>query len=121
MPQIVIKKRVSFEFLGEEYKDAYVILKSIPTTEYKPMIARIEKQKSGLNKTDQVRGLIKERFISGEWPNEKTGELEPLEVDDLDGLDGEALSEAFAIISGQTVPKSLRQSASILSQVQDQE
>jgi hypothetical protein len=120
MTQIVIKKRVSFEFLGDEYKDAYIVLKSIPTTEYKPMIARIEKQKSGLSKTDEVRSLVKERFISGEWPDE-SGKLEPLSVDDLDGLDGEALSEAFAIISGQTIPKSLRQSVNILNQVQDQE
>lgn len=35
MSKIVIKKRVSLEFLGEEYKEAYLLFKAIPLADYK--------------------------------------------------------------------------------------
>ncbi len=35
MAKIVIKKKISLEFLGEEYKDAYLVFRTIPMSDYK--------------------------------------------------------------------------------------
>lgn len=34
MPKIVIKKRVSLDFLGEEYKDSFLVFQSIPLPDF---------------------------------------------------------------------------------------
>ena len=46
MGKIVIKKQVSLDFLGEDYKEAYINFKSIPALDYE-QIKKILKIRRG--------------------------------------------------------------------------
>ena len=88
---IVIKKRVSLDFLGEEYKDSYLILKSISIGEY---------DKLG---DATVKDVVIERFLDGKIKQD--GELIDITKENLTELPGEVFVEAFAAITGQLDPK----------------
>lgn len=49
MPQIVIKRKVSFDFLGDEYKDAYLCFRSIPLVDYEKILAELPQQNNRYN------------------------------------------------------------------------
>lgn len=96
---IIIKKRVSFDYLGDEYKDAHIVFRSIPGVDFDEMqqkIAGIESEKEGSVKF--IISILKKYFISGSFPD-------TLEVtaDDLDGLDAESIVKCFQIFTGQTL------------------
>lgn len=137
MSKIVIKKRVSLAFLGDEYKEAELVFKSIPLSDYDKFIADTPKSNPELielakkvklnqatpeeqerltklsaeNSDDSKKSLhmimsyLKEYFISGNFPNTKTGVLESVEASDLDGLDQEAAIHCFETLTGQADPK----------------
>lgn len=88
---IVIKKRVSLEFLGEDYKDSYIILKSISIGEYE-------------NLGDAtVKDAVVERFIEGEIKQDSG--MVKITKENIQELPGEVFVEAFAAITGQLDPK----------------
>lgn len=88
---IVIKKRVSLGFLGEEYKDSYLILKSISIGEYE-------------NLGDiTVKDAVIERVIGGEIKQDN--ETIKIDKNNITELPGEVFVEAFAAITGQLDPK----------------
>lgn len=87
----VVKKRVSLEFLGEEYKDSYLILKSISVSEY---------EKLG-DKT--VRQAVTERVLGGEIQQDEG--MIKITKDNIKDLPGEVFVQAFAAITGQLDPK----------------
>lgn len=89
---LVIKKRVSLEFLGEEYTDSYLILKSISVKDYEAL------------GDVTVRDAVVERFIEGKIKQD--GKLVDITKENLEELPGEAFVEAFERISGKTDPKS---------------
>lgn len=100
---IVIKKRVGFEFLGEEYKDAYLNFKSIPVSEYSDIESKAKQfEKDNEGSVEYMLGLLKKHFIDGKFPNEK-GDLEDVKADDLGGLDAESLINCFKTFTGQAI------------------
>lgn len=115
MAKMVIRKRVSFDFLGEDYKDCYVVLRSIPVTDYETIGNTIDKESKAVKKTTLVLKLLKENFISGEFLDEND-KLAPLKRDDLDGIDGDALLELYNRIMGVPDPKLKGQSETSLNQ-----
>lgn len=98
---IVIKKRVGFEFLGEEYKDAYLVFKTISVVEYEKVQAKaktFEDKPEG--SIEYMLGLLKSHFVEGKFPD---GDVV---ADDLDSLDAESLIKCFKVFTGQdTDPK----------------
>jgi hypothetical protein len=88
---IVIKKKVSLDFLGDEYKDSYLILRSISIGDYEKL--------GDITVKDCVIG----RFIDGEIQQE-SGKVK-LTKETLNELPGEVFVEAFAAITGQLNPK----------------
>jgi hypothetical protein len=109
---IVIRKKVSLEFLGEDYKDAYLTFKSIPVIEYEEYQKEIktmeDKKDSSLT---FILGILKKQFIEGQFPD--NGKLEPVEANDLGGLDPQACLECFKVFTGQKIdPKAVTPSTS---------
>lgn len=97
---IVIKKRVSLEFLGEDYKDAYLTFKSIPVKEYE----QIQEKAKGFEKDEAgsitfILDLLKEHFLEGEFP--ESGKLEAVKAEDLDDLDPVSVIECFKVFTGE--------------------
>lgn len=98
-----IRKRVSLDFLGDEYKDSYLIFKAIPIKDYEVFQDEIEKIKDD-NKAalDLIRTKLKKYYISGKVANE-SGQLEDVTVADLDELDRESTTKCFEMLTGQNV------------------
>jgi hypothetical protein len=71
MSKLVIKKRVSLEFLGEDYKDAFIVFRSIPLAEYE----QISKQLPTTNKRFTQLQQLKD---SGEVSDEEQAEYDEL-------------------------------------------
>lgn len=100
MSKFFVKKKISLVFLGEDYKDAYIILKTVPVTEYEKLFKNT-KEMTNIESTRLALNTIKERFISGEFPDEN-GKLTSIVVSDLDAImDEQALNECYLTILGQ--------------------
>lgn len=86
-----VKKKVSLAFLGEDYSDSYIIVKSIPIGEY-----------------EKLKGTVKDNvikyFVSGEIKQD-SGMVE-ITKDNLLELPGEVFVEAFEQMTGTPDPKS---------------
>ena len=100
---IVIKKRVSLDFLGEEYKDAYLIFRSIPIKDFEALQNEIQGiDQDNAKSISFIFNKLKEYFISGEFPDE-SGKLQPVTSDDLDELDQVTTVRCFQALSGQEI------------------
>lgn len=106
MGKIVIRKRVGLEFLGEEYKDAYLVFRAVPVSDYVNIEDELKKVEGDNKATlNLFIDYLKRYFLKGEFPNEE-GNPEPVEKDDLDGLDADSAMACFQRMTGQvTDPK----------------
>lgn len=96
---IVIKKRVSLEFLGEEYKDSYITFRSMPLSDYEssiPLSAKAIEEKKALS---FMLEQVKKYFIGGKCID-AMGDLAEIKSEDLDTLDVDVAERCFVAISG---------------------
>ena len=98
MSKIVIKKRISLDFLGDEHQDSYLTFKSIPMREYKEYI-EAAKGKDETKAVDFISDKISELFIEGKFFDGK--ELVVIEASDLVDLDIATTIQIFKILTGQ--------------------
>lgn len=86
---INIEKKISLDFLGQDYVDSYVVLNAIPVKEYKELLTQIDGLKDNDSSTnfEFIVGLVRGRFIKGEiiQGDKKT----PIQEGDLEDLPGE--------------------------------
>jgi hypothetical protein len=69
---IVVTKRVSLEFLGDDYKEGYITVKSIPLKEYDSLQADIKSVEDDNAKAlEYIKKLVGERFVEGKIPQGK--------------------------------------------------
>lgn len=85
---IVIKKKVSLNFLGEDYKGSYLIVKSISVGEYEKL------------SDESVKDTVISRFLDGKIKQD--GEMIDITRDNLEELPGEVFVEAFKAMTGIT-------------------
>lgn len=107
---LVIRKKVSLDFLGEEYKDAYLVFKSIPLKDYQKILDEIPDATGGKEDNKKALNLIVnylgEYFVSGKFPDDK-GELQDVAAEDITDLDAETAITCFQTLMGQRIdPKS---------------
>lgn len=100
---IVVTKRISLEFLGDEYKEGYIKVKSIPLKEYATLQDEIKKVEEDNTKAlAYIRVLIKAQFIEGKIP--QGTETVDLTAENLDELPGEVFVEVMGQLSGKVSP-----------------
>jgi hypothetical protein len=99
---LVIRKKITCEFLGDEYKDAYLVFKAIPVSE----LADIQKSLPiGETDEDKVQvipkmlEILKKYFLNGKFPDDK-GELEDVTSADLDNMNADLAIHCFQGLSG---------------------
>lgn len=92
---LVIKKRISLEFLGEEYKDSYMLFRCVTLGEYDLM--------QGKDKDKTVRDVVTEHFISGQIRQDS--DLVDITKDNLSELPAEVFVYCFNKLIGQPDPK----------------
>lgn len=65
---VKIEKKITLDFLDEEYADSYVKILAIPVKEFDELadeIAKIQKNDDGKKSMDYIVKIIKDRFVSG--------------------------------------------------------
>lgn len=97
---LTIKKKISLSFLGEEYKDSYIVVRSVGVSEYETMKGTVR---------DEVIG----RFVDGEINQD--GEMVKITKENFLELPGEVFVEAFAQMTGNS-PKTEGESMNISTQ-----
>ncbi len=99
MANIVIKKKVSLDFLGKEYEQSYLTFRSMSIAEYEVLLKSLE----GVDNSKSIKltlEILKTHFIEGEFLAEK------VEAADLDQFDVQTLVACLEYFTGQkTDPK----------------
>lgn len=94
---LVIKRRVSLDFLGEEYKDSCIVFKAIPVVEYQKVLKNAEEiGEDNAKSITFILETLKKYFIEGKFQGTA------LIKEDLDSLDVESAVKCFEVLSGQT-------------------
>lgn len=100
---LTIRKKVSLEFLGEEYKESYLVFRAIPLKDFESLIEQINAvEKDGSKSFSFISTKLKEYFVSGKAANE-SGTLEDVTKDDIENLDQESIIKCFEALTGQNV------------------
>lgn len=99
---MVIKKRISLDFLGEDYKEAYLVFRGIGLKEFEDYIKKGNEldQDSGAGSFKLLSDTLASHFISGEVPNEK-GELAEVFKNEISELDIDTALKVFQLLTGQ--------------------
>ncbi len=96
---IVIKKQVSLEFLGEEYKDSYLTFTSMTLREYEELQPTLEKSVKDKKSMELVKDVLTKHFLGGKFQGQDVTQ------EDLFDFDIETLMHCFQIFTGQGSPK----------------
>lgn len=101
MSKVIIKRTINFDFLGEEYKDCYIIFAAIPVSEYADFTAKVE----GVDDKEAMPLLLevlKSKFVGGKFIDENAKPFD-LTVDNIGEFDGESITRMFATLTGQNL------------------
>jgi hypothetical protein len=100
MGKIVIKKRITLEFLGDEYKDAYLTFDSIALGEADELAKKAIQAAEDKRSNEFLRGVLEDLFVGGMFPDDK-GQLFEVTVENIKELDLETSAKVFDILTGQ--------------------
>jgi len=96
MANIVIKRKVTLEHLGEEYKDSYLTFKALPVIEYKDLVSRVEKVDGDNEKAMiEILAILEKYFVDGVFDGEKVVK------EDIKQFDAETILKCFETLTGQ--------------------
>lgn len=101
---IQIKKRISLDFLGEEYKEAYLEFNSVTMREYPALVK--QSRELGENAEESIKfvqSFLTERFVGGKFP--QGGEVKDVSKEDLLDFDADVFFQCFQSLTGQVSPK----------------
>ena len=96
MANILIKRKVTLDFLGEEYKDSYLVFKAVPVVAYNDLIARIDSVSGNQESMAEIIKILEEYFVDGVFNNEKVLK------EDIKQFDGDTMLRCFETLTGQT-------------------
>lgn len=103
MGKFAIKKRVSLDFLGDDYKEAYLVFQSIPLKDFEGIIKAVSEGEDNKNSLGMISEYLQKYFIEGKFPNGE-GQLEDVTSEDLtDFADSETANRCFEILTGQNI------------------
>lgn len=101
---LLIRRTVSFDFLGDHYKDAYVAFRSIPVRDYQGILSSLPKdnQDDGGKSITLILETLKKYFVDGKFPDE-SGTMQELKAEDLDDLDQDSTVRCFEGLVGKAL------------------
>ena len=102
MAEIIIKKKVTLEFLGEEYKDSYVTFRSIPIGEYEELIKQVDGVEDNKSLSEIIK-ILENYFVEGLFDGQKVAK------EDIKQFDGETVLKCFETLTGQKTVEGERQ------------
>lgn len=108
MSKLVIRKRVSLDFLGDGYKDAWLEFQSVPMGDFEEFAKSLETSSEDETKSiNAILGALKKYYLNSAFPNDE-GVLEPLDgAEELNGLDKPTLIRVFGDLTGQGIQEAI--------------
>ena len=70
MSRIVIKRKISLDFIGEDYKDCYLEFKTIPMKEYEKYVQQASENKDEKKAIEFITKTLQDLYISGKFIDE---------------------------------------------------
>lgn len=102
MAEIIIKKKVTLEFLGDEYKDSYLTFRSIPIGEYEELIKKVDAVEDSQSMSEIIK-ILENYFVEGLFDGQKVNK------EDVSQFDGETILKCFETLTGQKTVEGERQ------------
>ncbi len=102
MTDIVINKRVSLDFLGDDYQDSYLIIKYVPVKEYDQLMIVAQAAADKKQSIKFIQEQIKQRFVEGKV--KQGSELVSVKAEDLESFPADVFITAYQEITGQVSP-----------------
>ena len=96
MANIVIKRKVNLDFLGDEYKDSYLVFRAVPVVAYEDLSTRIDSVSGNQESMTEIIKILEEYFVDGVFDNEKVLK------EDIKQFDGDTMLRCFETLTGQT-------------------
>lgn len=100
MSTFLVEKKLTLEYLGEDYKDSYITFKVLPFRKYSEIMEKA-KQIGEDNEASikYMQEIVSENFIGGMFKGKE------LTQDDVAEFDGDTIVHAFQTIAGEPNPK----------------
>jgi len=96
MADIVIRKKIELGFLGEEYKESFLVFRCIAINDYSDLMKRVETVEGDNEKSlKEVISILQDYFIEGIFDKQK------VDKEDLGQFDQETLMKSFQALTGQ--------------------
>lgn len=95
MADIIIKKKITLDFLGEDYKGDYLVFKAIPVSEYEKILE--EQPDDNKDATRAMIAILEDKFIEGRFQEQD------VEKKDMGKFDGSTVAKCFALLTGQDI------------------
>lgn len=97
---LVIRRKITLEFLGDQYKDAYLEFQAIPVKDVVEIQAKMPGEDADKATAIPVMlEVLQKYFLKGKFPG-ADGNLEDVTKEDLGNLDVEAAIHCFQGLSG---------------------
>ena len=106
MTYIIIKKRVSLEFLGEDYKDGYLVFTAIPVKDLDALqkqAATLEGDTDVTKASDFLKDQVASRFVEGKISQD--GKEVEVTAENLVDFPSDVFIEAWQQMNGKISPK----------------
>jgi len=100
MSRIVIKKKVSLDFLGADYKDCYLEFKTIPMKEYEKYVEQASENKDEKKAVGFITSTLQDLFISGKFIDENKEQFD-VKKEELGDFDITVMVTVFKALTGQ--------------------
>ncbi len=100
MSRIVIKRKISLDFIGEDYKDCYLEFKTIPMKEYEKYVQQASENKDEKKAIEFITKTLQDLYISGKFIDEKS-ELFDVKAEELGDFDMNVMITVFKTLTGQ--------------------
>lgn len=97
MAEIIIRKRVNLDFLGERYSESYLEFKSIAVRAFPKMIKSLEEADKN-DEDAQLQAMLKvleDHFVEGIFDKQK------VDKPDIGEFDNSTIVKCFEVLTGQ--------------------
>ncbi len=93
MADIIIRRKLALDFLGEEYKSDYLTFKAIPVSEYSKIVDK--QPDDNVEAVNFIVKMLAERFIEGRFQEQDVTK------EDIGKFDADVVTSCFAMLTGQ--------------------